>query len=148
MFKGCPFGLKPISSKFQRVMTNLFSQEPFNTFVATFIDDIVIFSKTMDEHRTHVHMVIDELTKIKLILNPKKCHFAQKTIYLLGFCVSANGEKSLDPRKVTNTQDWPIPKTGKDIQRFLGLINYFRDFIPLISTLTAPLDALRSCPDE
>ncbi|SAM01524.1 hypothetical protein [Absidia glauca] len=144
MFKGCPFGLKPISSKFQRVMTNLFSQEPFHTFVATFIDDIVIFSKTMDEHRTHVHMVIDELTKIKLILNPKKCHFAQKTIYLLGFCVSANGEKSLDPRKVTNTQDWPIPKTGKDIQRFLGLINYFRDFIPLISTLTAPLDALRS----
>ncbi|KAG1439575.1 hypothetical protein G6F56_012254 [Rhizopus delemar] len=138
MFRGCPFGLKPISSKFQRVMTKLFSKAPFNIFVSTFVDDIVIFSKTIPEHTEHTQLVIDELTRVQLILNPQKCHFAQKTIYLLGFCVSTNGCTYLDPRKVTNTMEWPTPQTGKQIQRFLGLINYFRDYIPKIAAPSGP----------
>ncbi|OBZ64374.1 Transposon Ty3-G Gag-Pol polyprotein, partial [Choanephora cucurbitarum] len=109
MFRGCPFGLKPISSKFQRVMSKLFSVEPFRDYVSTFFDDIVIYSKNLIDHIEHVQSVIDELTRVKLILNPQKCHFAQQTIYLLG------------PRKVTNSIQWPTPRTGKDIQRFLGL---------------------------
>ena len=148
MFKGCPFGLKPISSKFQRVMSKLFTKATFKNFVSTFVDDIVIYSKDMEEHAKHTKMVIDELTSVNLILNPKKCHFAQKTIYLLGFCVSTNGCTYLDPRKVTNTMDWPTPRTGKDIQRFLGLVNYFRDYIPKISVLTAPLNGLRNVPGK
>ncbi|SAL97127.1 hypothetical protein, partial, partial [Absidia glauca] len=144
MFRGCPFGLKPISSKFQRVMTTLFSRDPFHSFVATFVDDIVIYSKTYNSHAAHVKMVIDELTQVNLTLNPQKCHFAQKTIYLLGFCVKANGESTLDMRKVTNVQEWPQPVTGKQIQQFLGLVNYFRLYIPYFADLTAPLDALRS----
>ncbi|SAL97783.1 hypothetical protein [Absidia glauca] len=144
MFRGCSFGLKPISSKFQRVMSTLFSQPPFHTFVATFVDDIVVYSSSYAEHQEHTKLVIDELTKINLTLNPNKCHFAQKTIYLLGFCVAAHGKTYLDPRKVTNTQEWPIPTTGKHIQQFLGLVNYFRTYIPRMALLTAPLDALRS----
>ncbi|SAL97142.1 hypothetical protein, partial, partial [Absidia glauca] len=147
MFRGCPFGLKPISSKFQRVMTTLFSRDPFHSFVATFVDDIVIYSKTYNSHAAHVKMVIDELTQVNLTLNPQKCHFAQKTIYLLGFCVKANGESTLDMRKVTNVQEWPQPVTGKQIQQFLGLVNYFRLYIPYFADLTAPLDALRSHDD-
>ncbi|SAL94725.1 hypothetical protein, partial, partial [Absidia glauca] len=144
MFKGCPFGLKPISSKFQRVMTTLFSKEPFHNFVATFVDDIVIYSTHYEIHAKHTKMVIDELSNVNLTLNPKKCHFAQKKIYLLGFCVEAHGKTSLDPRKVTNTQEWPVPTTGKHIQQFLGLVNYFRAYVPLMATLTAPLDSLRN----
>ncbi|OBZ81090.1 Transposon Ty3-I Gag-Pol polyprotein, partial [Choanephora cucurbitarum] len=98
----------------------------------------------MQDHTAHVKSVIDELTRVKLILNPAKCHFAQRTIYLLGFCVSANGQTYLDPRKVTNTMEWPTPRTGKDIQRFLGLVNYFREYVHKISVLTASLDTLRN----
>ncbi|SAL97322.1 hypothetical protein, partial, partial [Absidia glauca] len=61
MFRGCPFGLKPISSKFQRVMTSLFSQNPFHSYVATFVDDIVIYSASPEQHAHHVRSVIDEL---------------------------------------------------------------------------------------
>jgi hypothetical protein len=139
MFQGCPFGLKPLSSKFQRVTALLLEEMDYAT---SFIDDIVVFSKTLHEHSMHVQAVMDKLTSVNLILNPNKCHFAQKAVYLLGFCVSIRG-LSLDPRKVTNVQQWPQPQTGKDIERFLGVINYFRDHIPKIATLTAPLDKLR-----
>lgn len=141
MFRGCPFGLKPISSKFQRVMDIIF--KPMEAFVLCFVDDIVIFSKNMEHHVEHVARAIQALTKVNLILNAEKCHFAQQSVYLLGFCVSAAG-RSLDPRKLTNIQNWPIPQTGKDIQRFLGVINYFREHIPNVSTITAPLDELRN----
>jgi transposase InsO family protein len=139
MFKGCPFGLKPLSSKFQRVTALLLEDMPFAT---SFIDDIVVFSNTMDDHAIHVKQVINKLTSVNLILNPDKCHFAQRSVYLLGFCVSEKG-LTLDTRKVTNVQDWPVPQTGNDIEKFLGIINYFRDHIPSVSSLTAPLDQLR-----
>ncbi|CDH61355.1 hypothetical protein RO3G_00241 [Lichtheimia corymbifera JMRC:FSU:9682] len=139
MFRGCPFGLKPISSTFQRTMNIIFNDMPF---VSTFVDDIIIFSKTIEDHAHHVAAAIEKLTSVNLILNPNKCHFAQKSVYLLGFCVSEEG-KSLDARKVTNVQDWPTPQTGKDIMRFLGVINYFREHIPKAADLMAPLDKLR-----
>ena len=143
-FRGCPFGLKPISSKFQRVMDIVFKD--MQDFVLCFVDDIVVFSRTMEEHAAHVARAIQALTDVNLILNADKCHFAQKAVYLLGFCVSAEG-RTLDPRKLTNMHTWPIPQTGKDIQRFLGVVNYFREHIPKISTLTAPLDQLRHAGD-
>ncbi|SAL98522.1 hypothetical protein [Absidia glauca] len=139
MFQGCPFGLKPLSSKFQRVTNMILEDMPFAT---SFIDDIVVYSANINDHAKHVQQVINKLTSVNLILNPDKCHFAQQSVYLLGFCVSVKG-LSLDTRKVTNVQKWPTPKTGNDIERFLGVINYFRDHIPKVSTLTAPLDRLR-----
>lgn len=143
MFVGCPFGLKPISAKFQRVMQILFEGLPF---VTTFVDDIVVYSKNMEEHYAHIRIVLQKLTDAKLVLNPDKCHFAQKAVYLLGFRVSADG-RALDSRKVTNVLTWPSPSTGKDIQRFLGVVNYFRDHIPNVSRLTARMDALRNAGD-
>ncbi|CDH61104.1 hypothetical protein RO3G_16746 [Lichtheimia corymbifera JMRC:FSU:9682] len=116
MFRGCPFGLKPISSKFQRVMHIIFKDMPF---VRTIVDDIVVFSPDMETHTKHVQQAISALTRANLILNPAKCHFAQKAVYLLGFCISEQG-KSLDTRKVSNAIEWPLPRTGKDIQRFMG----------------------------
>ena len=139
MFQGCPFGLKPISSKFQRVMHIIFQDMPF---VRTFVDDIVIFSSDMKAHLAHVQQAIHALTAANLILNPNKCHFAQTSIYLLGFCISHNGI-TLDPRKVSNAVQWPVPQNGKDIQRFMGIINYFRSHIPNVSQISAPLEALR-----
>ncbi|SAL96072.1 hypothetical protein [Absidia glauca] len=108
----------------------------------SFIDDIVVFSQDINEHATHVQSVIEKLTELFLILNPDKCHFAQRSVNLLGFCVSDQG-LTLDTRKVTNVQSWPRPQTGNEIEKFLGVINYFRNHIPMISNLTAPLDKLR-----
>ena len=140
MFRGCPFGLKPISSKFQRVMSIVFDGLPF---VTTFVDDIVVYSQNMQDHQSHVKTVIDKLTKVNLLLNPDKCHFAQKSIYLLGFSISEKG-RSLDERKLKNIEMWPTPQTGKDLQRFLGVVNYFRDHIPMMSHITDPLNQLRN----
>ena len=140
MFVGAPFGLKFLSSAFQRVMMKIFENMPF---VQCFVDDIVIFSKTMDDHLKHVKAAINALTAVNLILNADKCHFAQNCVYLLGFCISTKGA-SLDTRKLTNLEAWPVPTNGTDMQRFLGVVNYFREHIPKASMLTAPLDHLRN----
>lgn len=110
--------------------------------VLCFGDDIIIFSKDMHTHTAHVAQAIEDLTQVNLILNPDKCHFAQKAVYLLGFCVLAE-RVTLDRRKVANIATWPVPQTGKDIQRFLGVVNYFREHIPNISSITAALDGFR-----
>ncbi|EIE92710.1 hypothetical protein RO3G_17422 [Rhizopus delemar RA 99-880] len=138
-FRGCPFGLKHIASRYQRVINIVLRDLPY---AQAFVDDIIIFSKSYEEHITHVQNIIQRLTKVNLILNPDKCHFAQSTVYLLGFCVDAKGSR-LDPRKVTNALTWPRPSSGKEIQRFLGLVNHFRKYLPNISEVTAPLDKLR-----
>ncbi|OBZ83513.1 hypothetical protein A0J61_08437 [Choanephora cucurbitarum] len=85
----------------------------------------------MQDHTAHVKSVIDELTRVKLILSPAKCHFAQRAIYLLGFCVSANGQAYLGPRNITNTMEWPTPRTAEAVVQ--ALIPVFCDLgIPRI----------------
>lgn len=142
-FIGCPFGLKHISERYNAVLKRLLYGLPY---VASFVDDIVIFSNSLEEHAQHVQTVIDKLTSVNLILNREKCHFAQRCVYLLGYCVSAAG-RALDPRKVTNVSNWPTPKTGNDIQRFLGAANFFGEHIPCYSSLSRPLNALRNAGD-
>jgi hypothetical protein len=140
MFQGAPFGLKTLSAKFQRVMNEVFKGLQY---VHTFIDDVVVFSEDMESHTKHVANAIQKLTEVNLILNPKKCHWAQTAVYLLGFCVSKDGY-DLDPRKVCNVLEWDRPTSGKAMMQFLGIVNYFRNHLAGIATLTSPLDALRN----
>lgn len=107
------------------------------------MDDIVCASKTFEEHKVHLKQVIERLTRVNLKLNPKKCHFFQKEIYLLGFHISPKGI-TMDRRKLVNVLEFPQPKTGKDIQSYCGLINYFRTLIPNVSSIMSPLDSLRN----
>ncbi|SAL97386.1 hypothetical protein [Absidia glauca] len=102
VFQGCPFGLKPISSKFQRVMAKLLQDLPFAT---AFVDDIVIFSKTLHDHISHVKVVIERLTAVNLVLNPDKCHFAHESVTLLERMVQTT---TLVLKKELNSQlkDW------------------------------------------
>lgn len=143
-FVSMPFGIKSTSSKYQRCMNVLLNGLPF---AAAYVDDVVIFSNDLREHTKHVAIVIQKLTNVNLALNVDKCSFGMRSVHLLGFCISEGGRKTLDHRKVANTQQWPKPQTGKDIERFLGVVNYFRSHIPCASTLTGPLDALRKTPD-
>lgn len=137
---GTVFGIKHVSSQFQRTMSIALEGLPFVRF---FVDDIVCASKTFEEHKVHLKQVIERLTRVNLKLNPKKCHFFQKEIYLLGFHISPKGI-TMDRRKLVNVLEFPQPKTGKDIQSYCGLINYFRTLIPNVSSIMSPLDSLRN----
>ncbi|KAG2191768.1 hypothetical protein INT47_010343, partial [Mucor saturninus] len=137
---GTVFGIKHVSSQFQRTMSIALEGLPFVRF---FVDDIVCASKTFEEHKAHLKQVIERLTKVNLKLNPKKCHFFQKEIYLLGFHIAPEGI-TMDRRKLVNVLEFPLPRTGKDIQSYCGLINYFRTLIPNVSSIMSPLDSLRN----
>lgn len=136
---GTVFGIKHVSSQFQRTMSIVLDGL---SFVRFFVDDIVCASQSVEEHKEHLSQVIKRLTDVNLKLNPEKCRFFQSKIYLLGFHISPKGI-SMDRRKLANVLEFPLPKTGKDIMRYCGLINYFRTLIPNVSTIMAPLDPLR-----
>lgn len=142
MFKKAPFGLKPLSSLFQRGMSRILGDLPF---VRNFIDDILIASKNREEHAMHVKTVIERLTEAKLIVNPEKCRFFATQVAVLGFVIDVDG-KRVDPNKLANIDDWEPPTTGAEVMSYMGTFNFFRDYIPLISTISAPLDALRNAP--
>jgi len=140
MFARAPFGLKPMTSIFQRGMSHILGDLHY---VSVYVDDIVIFSKTIEEHMEHVKTVVNRLTKAKLIINREKSNFLRTQVILLGFVVDANGRR-INPHKVANISSWAPPTNGKMIQRYLGMFNYFREYIPLYSTIAAPLDKLRN----
>ena len=138
MFKEAPFGLKPMSSKFQQV-THMILGDLW--FVLAYIDDIVIFSQYEEDHYLYIIEVIERLMEAGLWLNLEKCHFYRKQIHLLGFIITPHGI-ILDPNKLVNIQDWNPPTTVKQVMHYLGLFNYFWQHIPLISHLTAPRDTM------
>jgi hypothetical protein len=140
MYKGAPYGLSIISQQFSRVLIKLLGHLEF---VRCFVDDIVIFSKSVHAHYFHVKAVVEILTKANLRLNLDKCVLAKSSVYLLGYCISTEG-KSIDPRKLTNVMEWKQPASGKQVQQFLGVINFFRSHVPKVSFFTKPLDDLRS----
>jgi hypothetical protein len=139
MFVGAPFGIKTLSSIFQRVLSQLLA--PF-AFAVNFIDDILIFSRSIEEHSKHVQIIIESLTAANLKLNTFKCKFAYNKIHVLGHIISAAGI-TLDPEKAERAINWLPLTSGEDVQSFLGLTNYFRDFIPNYAQISKPLDQLR-----
>ena len=139
-FLCAPFGLKNLPSQFQRVIHHVFQDCPF---VRTFIDDAIIFSSDWDTHISHVKAAIRRLNDAKLILNVEKCHFFKTSLVLLGFRIDAYGH-SIDMEHIKRASDWPQPTTGKQVQAFLGFVNYFREHLPMASKLTASMDNLRN----
>ena len=104
MHRGCSFGLRPLSAMFQKCMAKILDLP----YVTIFVDDILVFSKDLKDHAYHVSTVIDRLTAANFILQPKKCFFMQKSVYLLGFKIDQYGH-SPDRQRVINAQNWPVP---------------------------------------
>lgn len=115
-------------------------------FIETYIDDYII-KGTAETHAENVRRVIKQLTSVNLKVNVKKCNWYQRSIYLLGFVVESGGIIKIDPRRLTNIDSWPIPRTKKDVMRLMGIASYMRGFIPLISKITAPIERLRTDPN-
>ena len=139
-FVRMPFGLCNAPATFQRAMDSILHSEK-GKFVIPYFDDIIIFSKSLEEHACHLDVVLSRLKLAGLSLNHKKCHFAKSSIKILGNVVS-EGVVKPDPEKVRVIKDFKTPRSIKELRGFLGFANYFRHFIPNFGLLAEPLTSL------
>ena len=121
-----PFGLCNAPATFQRLMERCMGELNLRDCLI-FLDDIIIFSSTFEQH-LHLHAVFSNLEQHNLKLNPAKCAFFRKQVVYLGHVVSEEGIHT-DPAKTESVRNWPIPKTTKDVRKFLGFTGYYRRFI-------------------
>ena len=141
-FKVLCFGLTNAPATFQRVMNRVF-QEHIGKFVLVYLDDILVMSRSPQEHAKHLRIVLGLLRQHQLRVKLKKCEFNKPELSFLGHIVGKDGI-AVGPAKVAVIEKWPLPRTLKELQAFLGLGNYFRKFVHHFSTMVAPLTALTS----
>jgi hypothetical protein len=135
-----PFGLANAPSTFQHFVNDVL--RPFlDIFCTAYLDDILIYSETLHEHKEHVRSVLNALKEAGLQLDVDKCEFHQTEVTYLGYVVGVDGIR-MDPKKVQAIVDWEYPNNVKDVRAFLGFANFYRRFIDSFSYLAAPLVAL------
>ncbi|CAI7769555.1 unnamed protein product, partial [Closterium sp. NIES-54] len=134
------FGLTNAPASFQRAMNDVF-REAIGQFVLVYLDDILVYSKTEEEHTQHLKWVLGKLREHKFFARLWKCHFYKRELEYLGHLVGNDGLK-VDPKKVAAVQQWPVPQDVGQVRSFLGLANYFRRFLENYSSVVAPLTAL------
>lgn len=141
-YKRCPFGLKTLPGFFQSLLNGILSGlQGLKCFV--YIDDVVIFSKDLHDHAQRITEVFDRFRTSNIKLNPQKCKFLQKEVKYLGHKCSINGVQP-DERLVEAIQEFPVPNTIKKLQSFLGLANYYRQFVKNFARKARPLYELLS----
>ncbi|KAH9268441.1 hypothetical protein BASA84_000227 [Batrachochytrium salamandrivorans] len=133
-----PFGLANAPAQFQRMMNSLF-REMNGKYVLVYLDDIVIYSSNMAEHKVHVRNVFKVLSDNRLFCRAEKCHFYQTEIKYLGYIISSSGV-SMDPSKIKAVQEWPAPRKVRDLQVFLGFTNFYRALVHDYSKHDLPHD--------
>ena len=135
-----PFGLCNAPATFQRVMqVVLAGLEGKGVFV--YLDDILIASKSFDEHLRQFREVFRRLRSAGLCLKPRKCCFLRDEVPYLGHVISAQGMKP-DPAKIDKVKSFPVPHDVTGVRQFIGLASYYRRFIPSFASVASPLHAL------
>ncbi|GKB29661.1 putative reverse transcriptase domain-containing protein [Tanacetum coccineum] len=135
-----PFGLTNAPAVFMDLMNRVF-HEFLDKFVIVFIDDIMVFSKSKEEHEEHLRTVLQILRQEKLYAKFSKCEFWLSKVAFLGHIVSAEGI-TMDPAKVEAITKWPRPTSVTEVRSFLGLAGYYRRFVEGFSRLALPLSKL------
>ena len=134
-----PFGLSNAPAIFQELMSIVLAD--LDQFAIAYLDDILIFSSSLDEHLGHIQQVFDRLRQHDLRLKLKKCHFLQAETNYLGFVVNQNGIKP-DPKKVEAIQSISPPTSVREVRGFIGMCSYYRRFIPNFSGIAEPIISL------
>ena len=135
-----PFGLANGPAVFQRTMDKVLAGL-IGRCVFVYLDDIVVYSASIEEHEKHLQSVFDRLQDAGLRLKPSKCHFGLPEVRLLGHIISADG-KSPDPEKTEAISSLPPPTTVREVRSFLGSASYYRMCIPDYAKIAEPLTEL------
>jgi len=136
------FGMTNSPATFQTMMNDIFQNLIAEDIVVIYLDDILIFTKTEEEHMQAVRQVLQVLKENKLFLRLEKCKFYKQQIKYLGLVISEN-EVSIDLVKVTGVREWPTLENKTDVQAFLGFMNFYQRFIRDFSTKARPLFDLK-----
>jgi len=118
------FSLTNSPTTFQTMMDDIFEDLISEGVVVVYLDDILIFTETLEEHRKVTRRVLDLLEKHKLYLRPDKCEFEKTMVEYLGVIISHNSV-SMDPVKIAGVTEWPTPMNKKEVQSFLGFTNFY-----------------------
>lgn len=132
------FGLRNAAQTFQRFIDEVTRGLDF---CYPYLDDILIFSKDETLHEKHLRELFTRLQEYGILINVSKCQFGVAEVTFLGYHISQNGTKPLEG-KVEAIRNYPVPKTAKQLRRFLGMVNFYRRFIPRAAQIQAPLNAL------
>ena len=135
-----PFGLTNAPAAFQHFMNDVFS-DLLDVYVVVYLDNILIYSDDITQHRSHVKEVLKRLRKAGLYAKAEKCEFHSNSVEYLGYVLSPAG-LTMSDAKVKTIQEWPEPKKVKDIQSFLGFANFYTRFIFNYLDIVIPLTRL------
>jgi hypothetical protein len=135
-----PFGLTNAPASFQRMMNELF-MEYLDEFMAVYLDDIIIYSESWEEHLEHLRKIFEKLKGANLMMKLKKCEFAKRNIRFLGHIVGKDGLKP-DSDNIKKVKELKPPKTVRNVRLILGLCSYYRRFIKGFSKVAKPITEL------
>lgn len=139
-FMVLPFGLTNAPATFMTLMNEIF-KDCLDLSVVVYLDDILVYSRTEEQHLRDLELVLARLQEHELYAKLSKCDFFKTEVDFLGHIVGKDGIK-VDPTKVQTVKDWPTLTSVKDIQSFLGLVNYYRRFIPSYALMALPLSEM------
>ena len=124
-------------SSFQRLMSAVLAELQWESAIA-YLDDVIVHSKTWEEHLNKLRIVCQRFKDHNLTLNPEKCQFGHREVQFLGLCISGDGSRP-NPEKIAAIRELPSPTTLKDLRGVLGSLSYFRRFIPNFADTAKPL---------
>jgi hypothetical protein len=136
-----PFGLATGAQVLTWLLDSVFQDLKFE-FVYHYLDDVVVYSESFEEHLKHLEIVLERLRSAGFTVRPEKVVFATQEISLLGHVISPAGVR-IDPERTRAIRDFPPPRDVKGIRRFIGMVNFYHKFIPRLAEVAAPLNALR-----
>jgi hypothetical protein len=135
-----PFGLYNAPATFQKIMNKILGTS-IEKYVMVYLNDIIIYSHTFEEHLKHLEKVLNRIRRVNFCLKAEKCYFGANKLQFLGHVVSEDGVKP-DPEKVEKIRDYLVSRNMRELRGVLGLFSYYRHFIENFSKIAVPLNEL------